>query len=310
MLSSAIVLGPQRHVRMVRAAVDALAPGGGPIGLCSAGWEEREPEDQEFREHVGRPVVNLAVWARVERIFDRDHELLAAMRERHDTLRRVQELYRLRLLGALDSARELFRRPGDDPWLSAERADALAMVQTIDAQHVARVAAVHAEFEQRWRPAQRDDVAREREALRRQLAGVACLCLAGGHIAVLLHRLRLFDLPALYGDRPVVAWSAGAMTLCERIVLFHDTPPQGGGVTEVMEAGFGALPGLVALPHAKKRLVTGDERNVRLFARRFAPAMCVLLDDGARLGWDGRRWSAPAGTLRLDAEGWLEEVPA
>jgi hypothetical protein len=120
----------------------------------------------------------------------------------------------------------------------------------------------------------------------------------------------LFDVLGLHGDRPVIAWSAGAMALCERIVLFHDTPPQGSACAEVMEAGFGAVPDLVALPHARMRLDVGDERNVQLWARRFAPALCALLDDGARLDWNGARWSARRDTRRLSEDGWVVEVPA
>jgi hypothetical protein len=311
MLSSAILLGPQRHVRLVADALDRVVPADDrPVALVSAGWEEREAEDHEFRAHVARPVVNLEVYARVERIFERDRELLGAMRERHDTLRRVQDHYRVRLTGAMDAARELLRRPGPDVWLTAERLDALVTLQRIDSQHVGRVAQVHGEFEERWRPAERAAVLREKIALQRQLAAASSLCIAGGHIAVLLHRMRLFDVLGLHGERPVVAWSAGAMALCERIVLFHDTPPQGSAHAEVMEGGFGVVPNIVALPHAKVRLDVTDERNVQLFARRFAPALCVLLDDGARLDWDGRRWSAQAETRRLSTEGWIEEVGA
>ncbi|MFY9343223.1 MAG: Type 1 glutamine amidotransferase-like domain-containing protein [Planctomycetota bacterium] len=310
MLSCAILLGPQRHVRIVRPALDALLPDAKtPVALVSAGWEEREPEDHEFRDHVARPVHNLEVWARVERIFERDRELLAAMRQRQDTLRRVQELYRIRLLGAIDAARELLRRPASgDPWVAAERHDALETLRGIDAQHVERVYRVHDEFETRWRPAERAAVQREKRDLHKKLADAGCLCIAGGHLAALLHRLRLFDVLGLHGDRPVIAWSAGAMALCENIVLFHDTPPQGSACAEVMEAGFAAVPDLVALPHAKRRLDAADERNVQLFARRFAPAMCVLLDDGARIDWNGSRWSAQPDTRRLSEDGWVEEV--
>lgn len=313
MLSSVILLGPQRHVPIVRAAAETLVPvasNPGPLAIVTAGWEEREPEDQEFRDHVQRPVLNLEIWARVERIFERDQELLEAMRRRHATLRSVQELYRLRLQGHMDALRELFRRTGDDALLEPERHDALVMLHGLDSQHVARVAQIHHEFEARWRPHERAAVQREKRELKKLLADASCLLLAGGHIAVLLHRLRLFDVLGLYGDRPLIAWSAGAMALCERIVLFHDAPPQGSANAEVMEAGFALVPDLVVLPHSKKRLHTHDERNMQLFARRFAPALCTLLDPGSRLDWNGRRWSAVPGTQRLAENGTLQEVGA
>jgi len=312
MLSSAILLGPQRLVPILRPAVETLVPDlrTGPLAVVTAGWEEREAEDQELRDHVVRPVENLAIWARVERIFEEDRELLLAMRHRHDTLRSVQELYRLRLQGLMAPVHELFRRSGDEALLMPERQDALAMVQQLDAQHVARVAVVHREFEARWQPHERTAVQREKRDLKKRLAHASCLLIAGGHVAVLLHRLRLFDLLGLYGNRPVIAWSAGAMALCERIVLFHDSPPQGSAYAEVMEAGLHLVPDLVALPHAKHRLHTDEERNMQVMAQRFAPASCALLDAGSRFDWNGTRWSARPGTRQLQQDGRVQEASA
>ncbi len=309
MLSSVILLGPQRHVPIVRQAVESLGVDKRrPLAVVTAGWEEREDEDGELRDHLQRPAHNLHIWQRVERIFEKDTELLGAMRERHDKLRKVQEIYRVRLGGMMESTRELFRRSGDEELLDPERRDALVMLQGLDAQHVARVAQIHAAFEERWHHRERPAVQKEKKEIARLLGEASCLLIAGGHISVLLHRLRLFDLLGLHGDRPVVAWSAGAMVLTERIVLFHDTPPQGSADAEVMEAGFGAVPDIVVLPHAKKRLRTDDERNVRLFAGRFEPAQCVLLDNGSRIDWQRQRWLAGGTTMRLATSGVLEEV--
>lgn len=311
MLSTAIVLGPQRHQPAVCRALDDLLPSRRvPVAAVTAGWEEREAEDDELRQHVCRPVVNLEVWARVERIFERDKELLQAMRQRHDTLRRVQELYRLRLGGLMEASRELLRRGDADELVVAEQADAWELVRGLDAQHVRRVTQIHAEFEGRVRPAERDAVVGERRALQRLLDGAGALLVAGGHIAVLLHRLRLFDLFSAWGDRPVVAWSAGAMALTERIVLFHDSPPQGSSFAEVMEAGFGLLPAFVALPHANHRLVTDDPVRVQLLARRFEPALCALLDPGTRYDRRDGAWHAVAGARRLAVDGSVAEGTA
>lgn len=312
MLSSAILLGPQRKQPLVRDAVASLVPHDDrrPLAAVTAGWEERESEDQELREHCERSVQNLAIWTRVERIFERDRELLLAMRQRHDTLRAVQELYRLRLQGLMDPVRELLRRQGDEAILVAERHDAMTMVKALDAQHMRRVAEIHAAFEDRWRPGERAAVQREKRELQRLLQASSCLLLAGGHVSVLLHRMRLFDLFGLYGDRPVIAWSASAMVLGERIVLFHDDPPQGSSYAEVMEAGFGLVPDVVPLPHAKHRLATDDPLRVQLLARRFAPALCALLDHGSRLDWRDGRWHAQDGTQRLTEAGGIAEVGA
>ena len=49
------------------------------------------------------------------------------------------------------------------------------------------------------------------------------------------------------------------------------------------------VPGLVLLPHARRRLLTDDPLRMSALARRFAPASCLVLDDGVRvdLGPDG-----------------------
>ena len=310
MLQRAILLGPQRHVPIVRPAVEFLVGErhAGPVAVVTAGWEEREAEDGELRDHLARPVVNLEVWQRVERIFAADPELLAAMRNRHDTLRRVQELYRLRLSGLVAAAAALLSRLGDNALLEPERQGAIEMLRLLDRGHVERVAAIHAEFEARWRPGEREHVRRHRGELARVLQDASCLCIAGGHVGVLLHRLRLFDLLGIWGQRPVVAWSAGAMVLTERIVLFHDDPTQGNPDTEVMENGLAAVLGVVALPHARRRLALDDALRMQLLARRLAPSFCAVLDDGCRLDWDGRHWSAPPGTRRVDESGRLQEI--
>lgn len=308
-LSRAIVLGPQRREPILGAAIDELvASREEPAALVTAGWEEREDEDQELREHVGRPVVNLRLWARVERIFDEDPALLRAMRARHATLRGVQELYRLRLSGLMEPARELLQRSGDAPWVAAEEQDAWELVRRLDRQHMARVAEIHAEFEARERPAERAAVQRERAALVAQLGDVSCLLVAGGHIGVILHRMQLFDLCGAWGDRPLVAWSAGAMALTERIVLFHDRAVPGDAHAEVMEAGFGLLPGFVALPHANHRLDTADAVRVQLLARRFSPALCALLDYGARFDWTEGEWRPVTAARQLAEDGSVQEV--
>ena len=283
-LSTAVVLGPQRREPLLREAVDDLVSSScGGVALITAGWEEREQEDEELRQHVGRPVQNLELWTRVERVFDKDAELLQAVRARYATLRRVQELYRLRLEGLMGPVTELIARAGDDPWVDAEEQDAWELVRGLDRQHVARVAEIHAEFEARVQLTERAAVQAARREIEQQLGEACCLLVAGGHVGILLQRLRLFDIAGLWGDQPVIAWSAGAMALSERVVLFHDSPPQGSSYAEVMDAGLGLLPRFVAFPHARFRLRTEDPVRVQLLARRFAPSTCALLDYGTWL---------------------------
>jgi hypothetical protein len=106
------------------------------------------------------------------------------------------------------------------------------------------------------------------------------------------------------------------MTLAERVVLFHDHPPQGAGHAEVLDVGFGVLDAglagapLLPLPHAARRLRLGDRQRVGLFARRFAPLVPVTLDPGARLVLGGGRVREADESERLLAGGGREPVAA
>ena len=136
------------------------------------------------------------------------------------------------------------------------------------------------------KPRDRDAVRRRRATMMQQIADAQCVLIAGGHVAVLLNRLRMFDLAPGLREKPVVAWSAGAMVATERVVLFHDHPPQGAGNAEILDRGLALCRGLVALPHAEKRLALDDPVRVSLLARRFSDFQLAALDPGARLDWE------------------------
>lgn len=310
---SVTLLGPQRLQPTLNHAVadaDRLVGGRGMLAVVTAGWEERELEIQELDEHVGGRALNLEIYGRVEDIFAKDPDLLAAMRQRHDALRELQELYRLRLSHELAAVREVWKRADEQPHAALRQTEveaAIEAVRVLDARHLSRVDEVNREFEQRVAPAQRLHVQRHRQQIAEVLRRCSMLCIAGGHVGVLLHRLRLFDVLGLHGDRPIIAWSAGAMVCAERIVLFHDAPPQGPGDAEVYDRGFGLVPGVVPLPHARRRLRLDDRRRVGLFARRFAPAAGVALDERTRVDWRDGRLDVYANTRTLRADGAVLE---
>lgn len=299
-----VLLGPQRHTPTVRDAVRSLNVEG-PVAVVTAGWEERELEHDELAQHLEREVRNLTVYGRVEEIFRTDRELLEAVRGRHDRMRRLQDYYRIELSYVLEAARDLLARH-DSAWpdlLEGAVASAIEAVRLLDHQHLERVREVLAEFEDSWRPAERDSVAHHRDEISTLLSDCGGLCVAGGHVAILLNRMRLLGVVELAAKRPILAWSAGAMALSERVVLFHDSPPQGPGDAEVLECGLGVAPGVVPLPHASRRLRLEDRARVALFARRFVPARCIALDDGSRLEWQAEGWQLGPATRELRADG-------
>lgn len=323
-----VLLGPQRFQPTLREVVDSLGVEG-RIAAVTAGWQEREAEDAELSNHLGGRVVNLRLHARGEELLGAEPELFARLRRRQDRLKRLQMLYRLRLDPQLGALRKLHERHGDAE-LETEREHALELVRALDEHHLERVRAVHREAEMP-RPApetgpetgpepgdgRHPELERHREEVAETLTDCSALAIAGGHVAVLLNRLRLFRvLERTPEGMPVFAWSAGAMAIAERIVLFHDNPPQGAGNAELLDAGLGlvgaGLAGraLLPLPHASRRLRLGDRRRVSTFARRFAPRVPVTLDSGARLVLGGGRLIEAEGSERLLPNGRRELLAA
>jgi len=298
------LLGPQRLAPTLSDTLASLGvPAEVPVATVTAGWQEREPDDAELDEHLGGRSANLALYARVEQVFQQDPELHAAFRERQATLRRMQALYRIRLDAALTACSELLAVPGDDAPLARERAAALDALRDLDRRHLEGVRDVHAAFEARWRPGEREPLARARAAVGGILERVAALAIAGGHVAVLLNRLRLLDVAAHVRGKTVLAWSAGAMAASDTVVLFHDDPPHGPGHPEAFEIGLGLAPAVVPLPHARHRLRLDDAGRVAIVVSRFAPSTCVPMDEHARMDWDGERWTPGAGMRRLGGGG-------
>ena len=313
-MSTLTLLGPQRLKPTLAQAVSERGVRG-RIATITAGWQEREPEDQELDAHLSGRTFNLSLYRRAEEVHKADPELDKLHRERQDRLRELQRLYRMRLSHALDASRELVRLP--ESQLQAEQLTAaIEATRALDAEHLRFVEDVHTEYARKIDLENRPAVQRKRKQVRELLEseGAEAVAVAGGHVAVLLNRLRLFDLPSLLTGRHLFAWSAGAMATSGRIVLFHDSPPQGPGNAEVLESGVGLHHGIIPLPHAGERLLLDDRHRVSLFSRRFAPDMCVALEQGDRVDWTGHAWEARSGAVQLASSGALctlggEELP-
>ena len=277
-----LLLGPQGRRETLARQLGLLGIDG-RVAVVTAGWQEREEETLALQAHLEGRAENLRLHGRADEVFEHDPELAAAHRKRQQTFRQLRRLYDLRLSHALEALSALRHRSEDAALVEEAREAALETVRRIDADHLDRIDRVHREWSERAHLEQNEVVARHRDEIGEILSRCAVVAIAGGHVAVLLNRLRLFDVMALAVDHPLVAWSAGAMALTDRVVVYHDTPPQGFGNPEVFERGFGLVRGLVALPHARRRLLLDDRERVARFARRFAPAACVTMDEEAAL---------------------------
>jgi len=182
----------------------------------------------------------------------------------------------------------------------------LDVVRRIDQDHLERCQAHHERFSALWSTTEREEVARHRRELAELIGETEALVIAGGHVAVLLNRLMMFDVIGMLADRPIVAWSAGAMVLTERVVLFHDHPPYGEPIAEVLDTALGLAHDLVVLPEPRLRLRLDDEARLATFSQRFAPAACVAMDHGARITLHDGMVTGAARVQRLRHDGTID----
>ena len=312
-----ILLGPQRGPT-VGAVVMSLSLDG-PVATITAGWQERESDDGELSTLLGGRTANLGLYRRWLDVQDRDPEYAAGEGRLQEVLTELQEVYLLRLDHALQAVYALQRRNarrgrdghgGDGQVLATGVAAAIEAVRELDAAHLRQVNHVRGDFFAQWQPHDRPVIGGHRAAVADMLGGSAALVLAGGHVGVLADVLHLFNVAAVLRS-PVIAWSAGAMALADRIVLFHDRAPQGPGHPEIYGSGLSLLRDVVLLPHARARMLLDDTPRMAVFARRFAPARCILLESGTRLDTAGDLGGAwPAGTRMLAEDGHITSLEA
>jgi hypothetical protein len=307
----AILLGPQR-----RPTLDAVVRSlglAGPFATVTAGWQEREPDDGELSAVLGGRVVKLELYQRWLDVQERDPEYAAAERALQGILAELQDLYLLRLDYALRAVYALQRRAETDQLrgtLGTEPVtEAVTAVRSLDEAHLTRLNHLRGEFFARLQPHDRPVIAEHRAAVAGLLGGAAALVMAGGHVGVLAEVLHLFNVAAALRS-PVIAWSAGAMALADRIVLFGDRSAHGPGHPEVYGSGLSVVREVVLLPHARARLLLDDAPRMAVFAQRFAPARCILLEAGARVEFPGSGGGLPAGTRVLAGDGRVTALEA
>ena len=297
-----VLLGPQRFDPSLGESVAKLGVSG-RIAVITAGWQEREAEDDELTAHLDGRTVNLRLHERAEDVFKRDPALRTAHRERQEVLRHRQDFYRIRLECGLEAERVIRQRSAPADILDDEAVASVDALRALDAWHLAQCARVRKDFEGRCDRAASPALAKHRKEVASIMKDCDAVAIAGGHVASLLNRLAMFEIGRLVGSRVVFAWSAGAMAISERVVLFHDHPPQGPGASEVLDEGLGLVHGVVVFPEPEERLELGDRERIELLARRFAPAVCLGFPARSRVIVRGGRLSAPDGVLALRRDG-------
>lgn len=299
-----ILLGPQSNYESLRLAISDLQLSS-PVALITAGWETEEHYDQQLKTAIGIEAINLNLFARTEQLFANDTELIQSLRIRQDKLRLLRDAYNDRLNHLLGAAKQIMGHQDSLIDLDAERESAIEMVRELDRQYFVRSSQIFDDYEQQLQTENRPLVARHRDVIREQLAGVNAILIAGGHVAIILNRLTIFGILKMRPELPIIAWSGGAMALSNQVVFFHDSPPQGAGNAEVHRAGMGLFNDLLPLPGARSRLNLDDRNRVELFARRFHRFRCVVFDENTILKRQNGNWmTGGRGAVdRLDVSG-------
>ena len=303
-----LLLGPQRPVINLGEVVANAPLPEGPIAVISAGWQEAEGDIDDIRELVDRPLVDLELYHRTEQVFAEDEALRDAYRQRQDRLQELQRLYRLRLQQSMLAARQVRRATAARDLIAAEERHAISQLRALDRHHLRRVDTIHAEFDDTIRGSRLRTA--HVAAIEEKLGDCATVLITGGNVLVLLNRLQLFGMRKRLADRHLVAWSAGAMVLSDRVVLFHDKTPLGRRDPELLGGGLGLLPGYIFLPDARRRLRQKDAVRTRLFNGRFAPARCVTLNSGALLHFGDGRVQRAVDVGYLHNNGTIAELAA
>ncbi|MCX5747838.1 MAG: hypothetical protein NT062_35690 [Proteobacteria bacterium] len=299
-----VLLGPQGPHPDI---AEVLAEHGikGRVALVRAGYQERETDDAAMIASLGVPAVNLQLHRRGVDVFRDDPTFTAGYQARQQRLRHMQSFYRVRLDKIEDAARTVSVRYVDPQLLEQEDKVSVDQFRHLDADHIERCDALRTAFEEQWKVAERPLIAKYRAEVKQLMEDSDALVISGGHIASLVNRLALFDVFGVATDKPIFAWSAGAMVLTERIVLFHDFPPYGSDIAQVLDEGFGLAPGIVVLPDPRRKLNLEARIGIQRFARRMAPLTCVAMDHGDRIVFT-RGEITRADATRLDKSGDIE----
>ena len=302
-----ILLGPQTDFAEIGDVLDELQIDG-TVALITTGWQENESEDEALVEQLRRPALNLALHARSERVYAEEPAYANARAARQARLQHLQSFYRMRLEAIDEAARAIGVRHVEAEFLLEQQAITVDQMRHLDDDHLRRCQAERETFDQQWPAAEQASVARERAAVAEHMDHCAATVIAGGHVTALLNRLRLFDVFANVGSKPIVAWSAGAMSLSDRIVLFHDSPPHGKNLAQLLDDGLGLVHDVVVMPDPRRRVRIDQPQGIARFTQRMAPAQCLGLDNGARLDFrHGRLVQASADRLQPDGtmqRGW------
>lgn len=280
-MSTTVLLGPQRFRQTADVVASSLAPEG-IIATVTAGWRDREKDDEALHEAMDRRSENLNLFMRLGHCLRHDERFSTAATAYNRRVEEANSLYRVRLDHATASLYATLRRSARQDLIDSALRAGLQSVRDIDAWYLWMLSELEGELWADGGIEESDLIATHRAEVAETLSAAALLAIAGGHVSFLIRCLRLFR-AAPPPELPVMGWSAGAMALTDVVVLYLDNGPDGVRPAEVWDRGLGRAPGIIAMPHARRRVQLDDPVRNQVLAHRFLPARVLLLDDGSRV---------------------------
>jgi hypothetical protein len=282
------ILGSQKPNNNINTAIQLFCPKG-DIAVISAGWRYDECELQTLQTLVKRKIRHIPLYEWFDGLGSIEPELAGLHRMRQRRILAYKKTYQIHLDSALESWIQIQKLHRADPTTYQEdESDACKRVQEVDKQCMRRLTTIKNDFAAIGQPWLHETAFPLHQQIAEVLERCSALIITGGHVAILRNRLAFFGLEELLSKflldgKQIFAWSAGAMCLTDKIVLFHDSPPWGQGRTEILDSGMGLLPRTVLLPNASSRLDLQNPNRIERLARRFAPNISVCLENGAHL---------------------------
>ncbi len=176
-----VLLGAQRFDETLGTLVRRLECEG-PMATITAGWREREDEDQDLRDHLTCKTFNLRLYHRATEVFARDQELAKAHRHKQSMLHHKQDFYRIRLEHEIAANHVIRQRWAPPEVHQHEEAASVSAIRSLDAYHLEQCRQANAEFEAAVGLYERPSIVEQRQELAEILAGCQGLAIAGGHV--------------------------------------------------------------------------------------------------------------------------------
>jgi hypothetical protein len=291
MLGQIHILGPQMPIPNIANVLNSHCRKG-PIAVISAGWRYEEGEIQALTRDIQREVYHLPIYEWFDELGAIEPELAGLHRMRQRRIKAYKKVYQLQLRSALEvweQTRFLYKKKG--AIYDQDEQEACQHVRNIDDGCITRLEEIREDFSALHQPWLHETAIPLFERIAYTFSQCSGIILTGGHVPVLRNRLYFFGLEhllreALDEGRQIFSWSAGAMTLTDRIVLYYDDPPLGIRHPEILDTGLGLINDTIFLPHASSRLKLSEPERIERFARRFHPATCICLENGAHIIYD------------------------